>query len=184
MTFDSPAQDEEGESEAGVPEGIGDEFPEMEDTHEAEAGTGDEDQFDMAGLGGLGEEPEGGGGGGVADLLGGMEGEESFPESEGVTKGMPTGLEVEPGKIEILLDLSLPVSIELGRTKMLIKDILELGHGSVIEFDKLAGEPVDLLIYDKKVAEGEVVVIDEHFGIRLTNIIKTSERLKNLGGQK
>lgn len=85
------------------------------------------------------------------------------------------------GKMDILMDLSLPIVIELGRTRMLIKDILELGHGSVIEFDKLAGEPVDLLINDKKIAEGEVVVIDEHFGIRLTHLIKPSERIKKLG---
>ncbi|RKY89477.1 flagellar motor switch protein FliN [candidate division KSB1 bacterium] len=88
--------------------------------------------------------------------------------------------EVLPEKMELLMDLSFPVSIELGRTKMLIKDILELGHGSVIEFDKLAGEPVDLLINDKKIAEGEVVVIDEHFGIRITSLVKPSERLSKL----
>jgi len=85
-----------------------------------------------------------------------------------------------PPKLEMLMDLSFPVSIELGRTKMLIKDILELGHGSVIEFDKLAGEPVDLLVNDKKVAEGEVVVIDEHFGIRITNLLEPSERITKL----
>ena len=111
-------------------------------------------------------------------------GEDEEPEAASQGQASPEHDEEEapPEKIEVLLDLSLPVSIELGRTKMLIKDILELGHGSVIEFDKLAGEPVDLLIHDKKIAEGEVVVIDEHFGIRLTNLIKTKERLKQLGG--
>ena len=111
-------------------------------------------------------------------------GEDEEPEAASQEQAAPEHDEEEapPEKIEVLLDLSLPVSIELGRTKMLIKDILELGHGSVIEFDKLAGEPVDLLIHDKKIAEGEVVVIDEHFGIRLTNLIKTKERLKQLGG--
>lgn len=83
-------------------------------------------------------------------------------------------------KLDMLLDLTFPVSIELGRTKMLIKDILDLGHGSVIEFDKLASQPVDLLVDDKKVAEGEVVVIDEHFGIRLTSIVKKAEWMKAL----
>jgi flagellar motor switch protein FliN len=107
----------------------------------------------------------------------------------GMPAGMPDEQEIEleiPGvegdKVEMLLDLSLPLTIELGRTRMLIKDILELGHGSVVEFDKLAGEPVDLLINDKKVAEGEVVVIDEHFGIRLTGLVRPSDRIKNLGG--
>lgn len=86
----------------------------------------------------------------------------------------------EQGKLGLLMDITLPLSIELGRTKMLIKDILELGHGSVIEFDKLAGEPVDLMINDKKVAEGEVVVIDEHFGIRLTNLATAEEMLQGI----
>ncbi len=83
-------------------------------------------------------------------------------------------------KITFLMDLTFPVSIELGRTKMLIKDILDLGHGSVIEFEKLAGEPVDLLIEDKKIAEGEVVVVDEHFGIRITSLIHKDEMLKSI----
>ncbi|MFZ4619126.1 MAG: flagellar motor switch protein FliN [Bacteroidota bacterium] len=84
-------------------------------------------------------------------------------------------------KIDLLFDLSLQVSIELGRTKMLIKDILELQRGSVIELEKLASEPVDILVNGKKVAEGEVVVIEKHFGIRITSLIETSERIKNLG---
>lgn len=81
-------------------------------------------------------------------------------------------------KLQLLLDLQLPVSIELGRTNMLIRDILRLGRGSVIEFDKLVSEPIDVLINGKKVAEGEVVVIDKHFGIRITTLIDPAERLK------
>ena len=72
-------------------------------------------------------------------------------------------------------DIYLPVSIELGRTALAIQDILDLEKGSIIEFDKLAGETVDLLVNDKKFAEGEVVVIDEHFGIRITNLVKTRD---------
>ena len=102
-------------------------------------------------------------------------------EKEEILKAEVQLPEEVTGKMEVLMDLSLPIVIELGRTRMLIKDILELGHGSVIEFDKLAGEPVDLLINDKKIAEGEVVVIEEHFGIRLTHLIKPSERIKRLG---
>ncbi len=83
-------------------------------------------------------------------------------------------------KLELLYDLQLPVSIELGRTNMLIRDILRLGRGSVIEFDKLVSEPVDVLINGKKVAEGEVVVIDKHFGIRITTLVDPSDRLRNL----
>ena len=74
-------------------------------------------------------------------------------------------------KMDLLYDLSLPVSIELGRTNMLIRDVLKLGRGSVVEFDKLVSEPVDILINGKKIAEGEVVVIDKHFGIRITTLV-------------
>ena len=83
-------------------------------------------------------------------------------------------------KLELLYDLQLPVSIELGRTNMLIRNILRLGRGSVIEFDKLVREPVDVLINNKKVAEGEVVVIDKHFGIRITTLVDPSERLRGI----
>ena len=81
----------------------------------------------------------------------------------------------------LLLDLSLPVSIELGRTNLAIKDILDLQRGSVVEFEKLASEPVDLLINGRKMAEGEVVVIEKHFAIRVTSLVEASERVKNLG---
>lgn len=81
-------------------------------------------------------------------------------------------------KLELLYDLQLPVSIELGRTNMLIRNILRLGRGSVIEFDKLVSEPVDVLINGKKVAEGEVVVIDKHFGIRVTTLVDPADRLR------
>lgn len=83
-------------------------------------------------------------------------------------------------KLELLYDLQLPVSIELGRTNMLIRDILRLGRGSVIEFDKLVSEPVDVLINGKKVAEGEVVVIDKHFGIRITTLVDPTDRLRGM----
>jgi flagellar motor switch protein FliN len=84
------------------------------------------------------------------------------------------------GKLEFLKDLQLNVFIELGRTQMQIKDILELERGYVIELDKLASEPVDVFVNNKKIAEGEVVVIDKHFGIRITNLNEGSQRLKDL----
>ncbi len=84
-------------------------------------------------------------------------------------------------KMELLMDLALPVAIELGRTQLLIRDILDLQRGSVVEFEKLASEPVDILINGKKMAEGEVVVIEKHFGIRVTNLVDASERVKGLG---
>jgi len=82
--------------------------------------------------------------------------------------------------IEILLDIPLEVSVELGRTKMIIKDLIQLGPGSIIELDKLIGEPVDLLVNDNLIARGEVVVFDENFGVRITDIVTPAERLKSL----
>lgn len=79
------------------------------------------------------------------------------------------------GNIEILLDVSMQVTVELGRTKMRIREILGLGEGSIIELQKLAGEPVDILVNAKLIAKGEVVVIDEYFGVRITEIISPSE---------
>jgi flagellar motor switch protein FliN/FliY len=70
----------------------------------------------------------------------------------------------------MLLDLSLPVSIELGRTSMTVQEILRLGRGAVIQLDRLAGEPIDIYVGDRKFAEGEVVVLGEHFGVRIVRI--------------
>ncbi|RKX32219.1 MAG: flagellar motor switch protein FliN [Candidatus Zixiibacteriota bacterium] len=86
----------------------------------------------------------------------------------------------EPRNINLLLDVELPISIELGRTRMHISDILALGPGSIVELDKLVGEPVDLLVNQKKVARGEVVVVEENFGLRITHLVSPEERLKNL----
>jgi len=82
--------------------------------------------------------------------------------------------------IEILLDIPLEVSVELGRAKIVIRDLVQLGPGSIIELDKLIGEPVDVLINDNLIARGEVVVFDENFGIRITDIVTPTERLKSL----
>ncbi|MDI3521883.1 MAG: flagellar motor switch protein FliN [Bacillota bacterium] len=84
------------------------------------------------------------------------------------------------GNLGLLLDIPLEVTVELGRTKRLIKEVLELGVGSVIELEKLAGEPVDVRVNGKLVARGEVVVIDENFGVRITEIITPAERVKQL----
>ena len=86
--------------------------------------------------------------------------------------------------IDMLLDVNLPIAIELGRTKMSISDILALGPGSIVELSKLAGEPVDLLVNQRVVAKGEVVVIDENFGVRITQLLTPEERLKALGEEK
>jgi len=90
-------------------------------------------------------------------------------------------LEERMKKLEMILDIPLRVSVELGRTKMLVNDLLQLGQGSVIELSKLAGEPLEVLVNDKLVARGEVVVVNEKFGIRLTDIISPIERIEKLG---
>ncbi|WP_040980129.1 flagellar motor switch phosphatase FliY [Oceanobacillus jeddahense] len=82
--------------------------------------------------------------------------------------------------LDMLMDIPLRVTVELGRTKQSIKEILELGAGSIIELDKLAGEPVDILVNEKLVAEGEVVVIDENFGVRVTDIVSQYDRIQHL----
>ncbi len=73
--------------------------------------------------------------------------------------------------LAMLMDLTLPLSIELGRTRMMVQDILRLGRGSVVQLERLAGEPIDLYVADRRFAEGEVVVLGEHFGVRITRII-------------
>lgn len=86
----------------------------------------------------------------------------------------------EARNLNMLLDIPLQVTVELGRTKRSVKEILELASGSIIELDKLAGEPVDILVNSRLIAKGEVVVIDENFGVRITDVLSQAERLNNL----
>jgi flagellar motor switch protein FliN len=88
--------------------------------------------------------------------------------------------DAEVKNLSLLLDVPLQVTVELGRTKRSVQEILNLSSGSIIELDKLAGEPVDILVNNKLIAKGEVVVIDENFGVRITDIISQSDRLKRL----
>lgn len=89
-------------------------------------------------------------------------------------------VDAEVKNLSLLLDVPLQVTVELGRTKRSVQEILNLSAGSIIELDKLAGEPVDILVNNKLIAKGEVVVIDENFGVRVTDIISQSDRLKRL----
>lgn len=82
--------------------------------------------------------------------------------------------------LDLIMDIGLQLSVELGRTKKKIKEILGLTNGSIIELDKLAGEPVDILINDNLLAKGEVIIIDENFGVRVTEIVSPTERIRNL----
>lgn len=94
--------------------------------------------------------------------------------------GMGSAPAIDDQNLNLLMDIPLQVTVELGRTKKVIKDILELSAGSIIQLDKLAGEPVDILVNNKLVAKGEVVVIDENFGVRVTDIISQWDRVQKL----
>ena len=87
---------------------------------------------------------------------------------------------VDGNKLDLILDIPLTLTVELGRSKMLINDLLQLGEGSVIELTKLVGEPLEVLINSKLVARGEVVVVNEKFGVRLTSIVTPTERVRSL----
>mgnify|MGYP000918049488 CR=1 FL=1 len=89
----------------------------------------------------------------------------------------------EHRNIDLILDVPIEISVILGRTKKTIKDVLELTNGSLIELDKLVEEPVEILVNGKMVAQGEVVVVNENFGVRLTNIVSNIERVKGLGSK-
>ncbi len=89
-----------------------------------------------------------------------------------------------PANLDLLMDIELEIRVELGRSNMKIRDVLKLGTGSVVELDKLAGEPVDLLVNDVIFAKGEVVVIDENFGVRITDILSLADRVKTFGERK
>ena len=83
--------------------------------------------------------------------------------------------------LDFILDIPLELSVELGRTKMLVNELLQLGQGSIVELNKIAGEPLEIYINRKLVARGEVVVVNEKFGVRLTDIVSPMERVKSLG---
>lgn len=87
-------------------------------------------------------------------------------------------------ELAFILDIPLELSVELGRSRMLINDLLQLGQGSIIELNKLAGEPLEVYINGKLVARGEVVVVNEKFGVRLTDIISPLERVRSLASAK
>jgi flagellar motor switch protein FliN/FliY len=114
-----------------------------------------------------------------------VRGKEGKPGAE--SKGIPTP-EVLPAdnanelaNLDFILDIPLEVTVELGRARMMISELLQLGQGSVIELTKLAGEPLEIFVNQKLVARGEVVVVNEKFGIRMTDIISPVDRVKQLG---
>lgn len=103
-----------------------------------------------------------------------------FPEF-GEHKSKSTGPSSDEVKLDVILDVPVTVSLEIGRTKINIRNLLQLNQGSVVELDRFAGEPMDVLVNGTLVAHGEVVVVNDKFGIRLTDIISPSERVRKLG---
>jgi flagellar motor switch protein FliN/FliY len=106
---------------------------------------------------------------------------ESAPEFESISSSAkPNGHAATQNDIQMVLDIPVQLTVELGRTKVPIKYILQLAQGSVVELDALAGEPMDVLVNGYLIAQGEVVVVNEKFGIRLTDIVTPSERMRRV----
>jgi flagellar motor switch protein FliN/FliY len=97
---------------------------------------------------------------------------EELSESRGAKKGELN--------LDVVLDIPVTIAMEIGRTRLSIRNLLQLNQGSIIELDRLAGEPMDVVVNGTLVAHGEVVVVNEKFGIRLTDVVSPSERIKNL----
>ncbi len=136
--------------------------------------------FGMAGPGAMG----GLGAGAFGSPMGGgfaMGGPATNVQSVQFPNLMPQNVSSEQGNIGLIMDVYMEMTVELGRTKKLIKEILGMGEGTIIELDKLAGEPVDILVNHKLIAKGEVVVIDENFGVRVTEIVSPMERMSDMG---
>ena len=118
----------------------------------------------------------------IEDLgdIGDLDGEESLADDSDGGGGGAVAAKEETRNLDLILDIPLTVTVELGRTKMLINDLLQLNQGSVVELTKLVGEPLEVLVNQKLVARGEVVVVNEKFGIRLTDIVSPLERVQSL----
>ncbi len=95
--------------------------------------------------------------------------------------GQPSRNDSLMNELEMILDIPVQLSVELGRTKMTIKNLLQLAHGSVVELDAMAGEPLNVLVNGTLIAQGEVVVVNDKFGIRLTDIVTPAERARKIG---
>ncbi len=117
-----------------------------------------------------------------ASLGGGAEAASAPPAAGSSDSGKPKASDTEKRErnLDLILDIPLRVTVELGRTKMVVRELLTLGQGSVIELNKLAGEAMEILVNDKLVAKGEAVVVNEKFGVRLTDIISPLERVEQL----
>ncbi|MFT7244613.1 MAG: flagellar motor switch protein FliN/FliY [Candidatus Azotimanducaceae bacterium] len=105
----------------------------------------------------------------------------SSPLDELIDDGSPLGVDGDNPDLEVILDIPVNISMVVGSTNINIRNLLQLNQGSVIELDRLAGEPLDVLVNNTLIAHGEVVVVNEKFGIRLTDVISAAERIRKLG---
>jgi flagellar motor switch protein FliN/FliY len=106
------------------------------------------------------------------------------PAAKAVFKPLSGSSEKSNADIDLIMDVPVQLTVELGRTRLTIKNLLQLGQGSVVELDGLAGEPMDIFVNGYLIAQGEVVVVDDKYGIRLTDIITPSERINRLNGRR
>ena len=120
------------------------------------------------------------------DLIASVAGPAAKPAAD-VQRAAFQDLQPEPGagkgddsNLDVILDIPVTISMEIGRSRIAIRNLLQLNQGSVVELDRLAGEPMDVLVNGTLIAHGEVVVVNEKFGIRLTDVISPSERVKKL----
>ena len=117
----------------------------------------------------------------LTEVAEGTELEASAPEAGGDDGKGGSKEEKRDRNLNLIMDIPLKVTVELGRTRMVVSELLNLGQGSVVELSKLAGEPMEVLVNNKLVARGEAVVVNEKFGVRLTDIISPTERVEQLG---
>lgn len=116
----------------------------------------------------------------IADAMAGVGGLNNFPVND--TPSAARGVELPQGDVnlDVILDVPVTIAMEIGRTRISIRNLLQLSQGSVVELDRLAGEPLDVYVNSTLIAHGEVVVVNDKFGIRLTDVISPTERIKKL----
>jgi len=184
MTLDSDLAgmlDESGGEGGGAEAGGGLDLGGADDAGASEGGADDAGgALDLGGLLGGDEEAGAGGGGAPVPAAAGGGGGGS-PQDDGLAHSKQTLSKREAVNLDFLLDVKLDVTFEVGRSKMLISDLLTLGQGSVVELHRLVGEELDLLVNGKLIAKGEVVVVNEKFGCKISEIVSPEERIKHLG---
>jgi len=119
-------------------------------------------------------------GGDASELLSGVDAEAVLSKASGFDELTEPADDADPVDLDMILDIPVTISMEIGRTKISIRNLLKLNQGSVVELDRLAGEPLDVRVNGTLVAHGEVVVVNEKFGIRLTDVITAMERIQKL----